>query len=371
MPSSSTDSCSSELSELLREHCVEHHHLVETLQSEGRLALLTRLKAEGVASLAARQEIANCVGRLLRELQRPPQMLPEIEALRLGSPLVVRAVGGMCNRLRVVLTWRRVAEQKRQPLVVEWLQSSGCPGDFDEFWTLPNEPPVHIVRDAASLLAHPGLQMDDSCRPHPAIGEDDTPASAACYAALSPRSDLLEEAAAIAGRLGRFVALHVRRTDHKYGAKEDDDEYEAFVEQFGGAGVFLATDNVETQNHFAQRLGGRMSVLRPIPAVQEQAISDEAATRGLSQTRRWEGDGVRARDYRHTPLRDGMLDLLVCAHAEAFKGSRFSSFSDTILQLRRLRRCRDTSTRLDEHVIKLPNWGDSYDNSWEADLVDW
>jgi hypothetical protein len=356
---------------LLRAHGLSERidEFDKTLQIEGRLALLAQLKLAGL-TLGVRQRLANSLARRHRELHPPPPVAPEVEAMRKGAlrPLVVSAVGGMCNRLRVVLSWRLVALDQGRPLVVQWVPSSACRGAFADAWApLPPSPPVFFTENAQELLQHSGLQLEESCRPHPQIGEDDTERSASCYEPLRPQPTLLAEAAALAASLGTFVAVHIRRTDHKYGLKESDEDFQAFLERHAAHRVFLATDNCETQAYFQAQYGTRLCVQRPIAAVPEQVISSDEMTRGLSQTRRWTGEGVLARDYRHTPLRDGIVDLLVCTHAVAFKGSRFSSFSDTILQLRRQ---RETASEDDEHTIVLPRWGDSYDNSWEAELME-
>jgi hypothetical protein len=83
--------------------------------------------------------------------------------------------------------------------------------------------------------------------------------------------------------------------------------FERFIEAHAPHNVFVATDNKETQARFVALCGPRAKGTTPIHA-----------KRALRQTKLWQA----------------VADLFVCAAAEVFKGSFYSSFSDAAAHLR-------------------------------------
>jgi len=83
-----------------------------------------------------------------------------------------------------------------------------------------------------------------------------------------------------------------------------------FVQKHAPLPVYLAADNAETQRAFLGRHRGRARVGREIVA------------RGTKTV------------LRQTPLSDAVADLFCCVAADVFKGSYYSSFSETIAHLR-------------------------------------
>ena len=121
-----------------------------------------------------------------------------------------------------------------------------------------------------------------------------------------------------------YIALHVRRTDHVFTGQTTDEDFCAFVERHASQKAFVATDNPETQQLMAARLGPR--------------LNPELLARM----------GRPARSLRRTNLHSSAVDLFTCAAADVFKGSYYSSFSDTIDHLRRLQGRAD---QRDEHEV--------------------
>ena len=153
------------------------------------------------------------------------------------------------------------------------------------------------------------------------------------YAVLRPRAPLREAIARRVAACGPcFVAVHIRRTDFRalfgvtHGAADAD--FEAFVLRArADQRVFLATDDAPTQQQLAQRLGPRLCALTPL----------DASAR------------------RPTSVEEAVVDLFTCAAAETFKGTCWSSFSDTIAHLRR---CQARAHAADEHLVdslNIPN----------------
>ena len=256
------------------------------------------------------------------------------------SPQVtfVRAKGGLCNKLRVVLSYREAAVvDGGHQLVVVWVVNDECPARYCDLFE-PLDGVLFLDSDDPQLeekliaLGSPhGSTMKRDMRTHPAIAalenENEkwlSDREAAMFLSLVPIASIQAEIAAMVRQCGDgFAAVHVRRTDHValWGISTPDDEFYTFVDKalqykskgsHGGACVFVATDNAETQSLYAQRYGtSRVHALHPIE---------------MSPTA-----------LRHTSVRDAVIDLYVCASSRVFKGTRGSSFSDAIWLIRKAR----------------------------------
>ena len=94
-----------------------------------------------------------------------------------------------------------------------------------------------------------------------------------------------------------------------------DDDFEGFIRRHEGHNAFIATDSRQTQAHFVASFGGRARVFQPM-----EPPSDPAAGQ-----------------LRQTTLAAAVADLYCAAMADGpFKGCPTSSFSDTIVRLRRV-----------------------------------
>jgi hypothetical protein len=251
------------------------------------------------------------------------------------------AEAGLCNKLRSLLSYRKVAMQRGRHLIVLWRRGPFCDAAFDQLFELLDG--VTFVSAVSELeqphrdaLAAAGGEaaalVYDS---HPTIKY--TEAEAHMYASLTPLPAIRAAVACwLAACGGPFVAVHMRRTDHvaMFGDRTPDAAFFAFLDRHEHLSIFLATDNAETQATVLYRYGHRVRLLAPIgtpPRLSGQAAPDSA-----------EAD-------RHTSVERAVADLFICVEADAFMGSYMSSFSDAIALLRRARR-KDVST--DEHVVR-------------------
>ena len=280
-----------------------------------------------------------------------------------AEPLAVAVEGGLCNRLRVALSFLAAARAEGRALLVVWpADDAACPGHFTDCF----EPPADMT---LCERAPPGTRV----RPppphadfHPSVKH--SAMEVRMYAALSPtaavraavtanvtrlRAAAVGGAAREAGADGadgegesaprgggegegassspafHFAAVHVRRTDH-WGTGVADGEYLAFVRaQPRGTVAYAAVDNAMTQARFLAD-----AVVGPRVRPAAKRIREHADGDGLQMT---SGPFGRGRTVRHTSLTDAAIDLLTCAAADGpFMGSPTSSFSDTIGRLRRL-----------------------------------
>jgi hypothetical protein len=253
---------------------------------------------------------------------------PSLEEQRLAiaatAPLVVCVRAGLCNRIRVVCSYLDVARRSGRMLIVWWPINEHCPGRFTDAFILPPAWPVEFVEDEP-MYAH----MVDTERVHDWHPEVQSfEARAACFAELEPSPAVAQRVSVLTTSCGPFIACHVRRTDHWDQAwntePTTDEEFDEFCLSFPGRKIFLAADEAATQLRFREHHGQRLH------------MSTQHFQQGA---------------LRHTSIEDAAVDLFTCCAAEVFKGTRASSFSDTIVMVRAQ---RGVLHSFDEHECVEP-----------------
>lgn len=217
--------------------------------------------------------------------------------------MIVHAIGGLANRLRVVLSHLAT----HGPIGVVWVPDGEIAGArFED---------VFMPLAAVTFYYHATGASYRTCDPAPnapAQWERD-------YALLHLRGDHAQRYRELRP-VEPYSAIHVRRTDHDAIAAQDptrDDEFAEFI-QSAHRIVYIATDNGTTQRRFISAVleTGRTPVyVAPIHEHERQDMSGQ----------------------RNTTLADSAIDLFMCAGADTFKGTRHSSFSNLIHTLRGLR----------------------------------
>jgi hypothetical protein len=236
------------------------------------------------------------------------------------KPCVIKATHGLCNKLRVVLAHHALMQEQKRPLLVIWRASDNCPGRFADFFEPLSD--VSFIDDDVPLPIE-----YESCDCHPSIKY--TSREALVYRALRPNGEV---ESAVAANLkvigGPFVAVHIRRTDHVPRDQTRMDDFIRFLTAHADVPIFVATDNVKTQQELLGRFGSRVCGMKLIQP---------------------------SRTLRQTTLFDAVVELLTCVHAKTFKGSHASSFSDTI---KHLRESQQTCDEADEHAVAVPKDND-------------
>jgi len=222
---------------------------------------------------------------------------------------VLETEAGLCNRLRVLFSYALHARSLQTRMLVYWTPDSACNGFFlDYFEPLPHvlfkkDKPRDVQPHYRGFWWHP----------------DYDPYKMFIYHGLQLNPSMKQKLRDLINRMGdpsQMIAVHVRRTDHTEDAKHHklyttDAMFFQFIDQHPDKNVYLATDNITTQTKYLEKYGAdRIRFQSPIsPSVQQ----------------------------RHTTLEDAILDLFFCTLVHDFKGSGWSSFSDTIMQLRQQR----------------------------------
>lgn len=247
--------------------------------------------------------------------------------------LIVRTQGGLCNRLRAIACARRLCQRTRAKCSLIWNW-----GDFWHFFAplpgldvlnyqplclgrqprigdLPNDQRVVDVRASTVKIraAHIFWGNDE-----PKI---DTTDVAPFVPRLHARLETLVEAFA-AEKFTRAVGFHIRRTDNKLAIAGSPDElFLAEAERViaGGWKIFLATDNLATEQMMIDRFGASI-----ITYPRRQQL-----------TARWPRP-----DFDATALDDDLLDLFLLARTNFVIGCQCSSYSGMAMALNGSPLCR-------------------------------
>jgi hypothetical protein len=217
--------------------------------------------------------------------------------------VILHAIGGLCNRLQAILSFRAVH------------------GEVQVLWR--RDPPVSNAHFLEVFVPIPGVEFV-SCNAfdveafhvHKQAPED----WIRQYARLKPLPRLLDEIYEYGSAMHRcYAAMHIRRTDHTPLVIRDKQPVTSDIEFIRWAErqeipVYLATDNGQTQRRMQEAIPD--VVFRALPGSSMAAIHDT---------------------HRNGTLSDAVVDLFVCAGAERFKGTHYSSFSETIERMRALR----------------------------------
>ena len=210
--------------------------------------------------------------------------------------MIVRAIGGLANRLRVILS--------RPHDSFVWVPDDEVAGArFADVFEC--DPWIGISDDGSAdySTTDPSWELG---------GTLVKPGWIERYCLLVPVEPVRTRIAMLRELLGTYDAMHIRRTDSGALVVPDDDAFFEWAK--GRATVYLATDNGRTQDKFREWLGPTLEVNR--------WIADKTETMP-------EGCGTRL-----TSLQDAVVDLYMCAHSSAFRGSPGSSFSQLVYYLK-------------------------------------
>lgn len=152
--------------------------LNEIYITSGRPGLLEALKSRGFR-LPQRQAIATKIARLIRaggEAEEPTFQHQQPER----SPLSVVAEAGLCNKLRVMLSYREVAQAEGRHLVVIWAQGGFCPAQFSDLFepisgmtVLNGDVLCQAIEPALLRMQLPMSALRGDFHTHPAIAGSD------------------------------------------------------------------------------------------------------------------------------------------------------------------------------------------------------
>jgi len=224
---------------------------------------------------------------------------------------VIKAIGGLSNRLRFIFSHFVKAKENNEQMVVIWEIKGECPGYFEDYFQKiegitfykSNTHNYHIQHCSGSPICSP------------------------IYSELKLRTDMLEIINNKRSLLNNnYIAIHVRRTDHSNFAKSknrytSDEEFVQFIDkqQTVNSSLYVATDNIDSYKFFSIKYNNLI-----------KNNHDDSIYNFNNMIERAPHD-------RHTSLKDSIIDLYMCVYANSFKGSGWSSFSGLIQTLRSIK----------------------------------
>lgn len=226
----------------------------------------------------------------------------------------LHCMGGLCNRLQAILSYRAAFPG---PLTVEWGDAYQTNGHFlDAFEpldgvTFVDGPDLPMVHNGGPIILGPDYVADNHTCGHAPAGWVEG------YRELRLRRGGWREYPQVP-----YDAVHIRRTDHvplatAGGRYTRSAEFEAFIKESARSVIYIATDNALTQARFREYTFARDKC--PIVA---HLITDRP--------------DPNEHDRRNTPITHAAVDLFACAGAARFQGTALSSFTRTIELFRQM-----------------------------------
>ena len=213
--------------------------------------------------------------------------------------MIIRPTGGLCNRLRVVMSYYEDAMKKKEKLIVVWYQDINCNGNYTDFFSpLPNA--EFIYKDYKGKIDYHGYSALYRVTDYQRLK-----LLPIMIKFVNEKRKILEN---------NYIAIHVRRTDHIEVAKKrnrytSDEDFFQFIDKYKNDAkyLYIAADNKETYEMFQKKY----PTLILFPYHEEVKGSK-----------------------RNTSLHDAIIDLYMCVFSKHFQFSGQSSFSDVILRIR-------------------------------------
>ena len=224
--------------------------------------------------------------------------------------IVIKPEGGLCNRFRFIFSFiRRLIDKNKlnkRKLIILWTLTDYCPGYIDcYFQKIKNvefKRKYEIKPDISSYKIITNYSNINYLEKIPLFLNNDI--------FLKIKKIIMKKLK------NNYISIHIRRTDlqkileNKNNRKNkiiSDKEYIKFINKIIKKNIkkkiYLATDNLETQEKFQKLYKDRLIVY--------ENISD-------------------TNNIRKTNIEHSLIDLFICGCSKKFKGSYYSSYSDFI-----------------------------------------
>ena len=225
--------------------------------------------------------------------------------------VVIKPRAGLCNRFRFLFSF--IYKMKKEDtfnntkLIVIWNNDANCNGfiwdilkPMPNCWALKNNDKKFVINASScgAVTQYKNVNYLENLH-------------------FKPKDHILKNIINIINKLkNKYIAVHIRRTSLSNHLKfknmshleTKDEEYINFLNKNKDYNIYIATDNVNTQNKFLKLFPNRIKYIKKIPDI---------------------------KSHCQTNLEDALTDIFVCSFSNKFKGAFFSSFSEFIDLMRR------------------------------------
>lgn len=250
--------------------------------------------------------------------------------------VAIHPQSGMCNRLRAIFSFYLLSIQRKQKFLVVWEECRRtCPGILFEYY-LPIPGTEYLLWKKDEQQMYNGIELvKRGSKRQKEVGKFTMFTSGGefgcgnkkeyCgkytnlykYLTLNEKTQsIIDEAKT---ELGDYVAVHIRRTDHKKNKQEINQVYINFINSFPKSlNVYIATDCIKTKKVLYETFKDRIRVIQFNHIIKS----------------------------RQTSMLDAIIDVHMCIESNHFYGTNGSSFSELIYQKRYFEKKMDESEYL-------------------------
>ena len=217
---------------------------------------------------------------------------------------------GLCNRLMILLYF--INKYQDEGLKVVWTPNYACNGNFlDYFEPINNISFVETKNELQNVFNATLKYMINS--------QQDDLGKSCIFMQLNQLKLIPEIQSKLDYYLNSltkpFIAIHIRRTDYgrilqKLKDAPTEDDFHEFISQYPNHDIYIATDCKKMQLKFINKYVDRILFYKKIEACEGTTY------------------------LRQTNLEHSIMDIYICCHAEYFMGTKDSTFSRFIKQLK-------------------------------------
>lgn len=221
--------------------------------------------------------------------------------LYINEPYItVHAIGGLSNKIRVMLSYLYRANKEGKKLKVIWLVDNECPENYENLFE--NIDNLEVISSSNNY----DYNTFDA--------DNEEYISNKYHKLLKPIPQIQNSIDSYKKELNdSYIACHIRRTDilifkgEPWFKPKTDEEYMNFIDNCDPTmKIYIATDNRYTQDVFIKKYDNRIIIKKIIPS----------------------------NNLRQTSVQDAVVDIYICAGAKYFMGTIGSSFTDLINNIR-------------------------------------
>lgn len=212
---------------------------------------------------------------------------------------------GLCNRLWVVFSYYNYAKSTNKQIKIHWPETICCPDHFLNFFE-----PLERIEFVSDVKINTYTTLwQEQFNPYETFIYQDLKLKGDIKNIINKKINMHKNYNAIHVRTTRDFITYLKTINKK---PTTFNRFDLFLEKNSENQCYISTDQVETQKYFTTKYNHVYfnSLLK------EQNCDLDIQT-------------------RYSSIQDAVIDLFVCTKSKLFLGTPVSTFSDTIIQLRK------------------------------------